>query len=117
MNPFVLNELIYLGVWSLIGSTLGYFAFVDRTNLSRTQRWARLFLSIGIGMFIAYPIFIYCLEHPDISPKMSVMLAGLGAFGLPDFILSYHTRIQHTLADKFLCNHKHDHDEDKKKQD
>ena len=115
MNPFVFEEAIYLGIWSLIGSILGFFAFIDRTNLTCTQQVWRLCLSVGLGMFIAYPIFIYCLEHPDISPKMSVMLGGLGAFGLPDFILSNYKRIQHTVADKFLCNHTHDNHKDDSK--
>ena len=84
-----LTDIIFLGVWSLIGSILGFFAFINDHDKPPKERFKRCLLSIGIGLFLALPIASYLEETKSFSHHLNIMFGGLGAFGLPDFILKY----------------------------
>lgn len=90
---FTLQEVLYLGIWSLIGSGIGYFAFGDMPKLAPKERIKRCLLSIAVGMFISFPIFTYFIETEMFSPKLSLMISGICAFGLPDIILRHSNKI------------------------
>lgn len=95
-------ELIYLGAWAFIGSVLGFFAFSYTPAKSPLRNLLRGILSIGIGLFIAFPLWAYLEETRGMSRTLSIMLSGLGAFGLPDFIVKWWPKFIRALAGKFL---------------
>lgn len=95
-------EMLYLGVWTFIGSTLGFFAFSFTAERSPLKNLLRGLLSIGVGMFIAFPIWAYLEETREMSRTLSMMLSGLGAFGLPDFIMKWWPKIVQALGEKFI---------------
>lgn len=93
-----LTEIIFLGLWSLLGSILGFFAFMNDPNKTPKERFKRCLLSIGIGLFIAFPLTSYLKETNTFSHSLNIMLGGLGAFGLPDFILKYWPILSNSLV-------------------
>ena len=95
-------EMIYLGVWAFIGSTLGFFAFSYTPERSPFINLMRGILSVAVGMFIAFPLWAYLEETHGMSRTLSMMLSGLGAFGLPDFIMKWWPRFVQALGDKFI---------------
>ena len=95
-------ELIYLGVWAFIGSVLGFFAFSYTPERTPFGNFMRGVLSVGIGMFIAFPLWAYLEETHGMSRTLSMMLSGLGAFGLPDFIVKWWPRFVQTIGEKLL---------------
>ena len=95
-------ELVYLGVWAFIGSVLGFFAFSYTPERTPFGNFMRGVLSVGIGMFIAFPLWAYLEETHGMSRTLSMMLSGLGAFGLPDFIVKWWPRFVQTIGEKFL---------------
>lgn len=97
-------DVLFLGAWAFIGSLLGFFAFTNSHEKTPMDRFKRCCLSIGIGMFLAFPITTYLLDTNEFSKTLSVMLGGLGAFGLPDFILKYWPKLTAGLADKVIDN-------------
>jgi hypothetical protein len=97
-------DVLFLGAWAFIGSLLGFFAFTNSHEKTPMERFKRCCLSIGIGMFLAFPITTYLLDTHEFSKTLSVMLGGLGAFGLPDFILKYWPKLTAGLADKVIDN-------------
>ena len=112
-------EYVYLGVWALIGSTLGFFAFVYTPSKSPQENLSRGVLSISIGLFLALAILIYIDEMHNFSKLFNIMVSGLGAFGLPDFILKWWPKLVQGIAnyivEKILWNHNkpydfHNHD-------
>ena len=95
-------ELVYLGVWAFIGSVLGFFAFSYTPERTPFGNFMRGVLSVGIGMFIAFPLWAYLEETHGMSRTLSMMLSGLGAFGLPDFIVKWWPRFVQTIGEKLL---------------
>ena len=95
-------EVLYLGVWALIGSILGFFAFSYTPERTPLANFMRGILSVGVGMFIAFPLWAYLEETRGMSRTLSMMLSGLGAFGLPDFIMKWWPRFVQTIGDKFI---------------
>ena len=93
-----LAEIIFLGLWSLLGSILGFFAFINDPTKTPKERFKRCLLSIGIGLFIAFPLTSYLKETNTFSHSLDIMLGGLGAFGLPDFILKYWPKLSNSLV-------------------
>ena len=93
-----LAEIIFLGLWSLLGSILGFFAFINDPSKTPKERFKRCLLSIGIGLFIAFPLTSYLKETNTFSHSLDIMLGGLGAFGLPDFILKYWPKLSNSLV-------------------
>ena len=110
-----LYDLFYIGVWSFIGSTIGFFALRDVPSplIFKLKKWLLL---ISIGMFLAFPIATYLEESGLFSKKLSIMLAGASAMVIPDFALRYWYIITKKLAGiflngdtgKFLSNKKYD---------
>lgn len=96
------QEILFLGVWALIGSILGFFAFTNTPELRPLLRLYKCCLSVGIGLFISFPICIYLQEIQMFSKSTNIMFSGLGAFGLPDFLLKYWPRLMHNVVDKVL---------------
>lgn len=97
-------ELIYLGVWAFIGSVLGFFAFSYTPERTPLSNFFRGLLSVGVGMFIAFPLWAYLEETRGMSRTLSMMLSGLGAFGLPDFIMKWWPRFVQALGSKVIEN-------------
>lgn len=100
--PLDTLEIVFLGVWALIGSILGFFAFTNTPELTPMLRLYRCCLSIGIGLFISFPICIYLQELQTFSKSTNIMFSGLGAFGLPDFLLKYWPKLTRSLADTVI---------------
>lgn len=95
-------EDAYLGAWSIVGSILGFLSFANKPGMTWKQRLYRCFLSVGIGLLIAFPVFTYLLEYHNMSTRLSMMIAGLCAFGLPDFILRHWPSFLNALSKRFL---------------
>ena len=95
-------DILFLGAWSFIGSVLGFFAFTNTHEKSPIERFERCCLSIGIGMFLAFPITTYLLDTHEFSKTLSIMIGGLGAFGLPDFVTKYWSRLIESIAEKVV---------------
>ena len=93
-----LTEILFIGIWSLIGSILGFFAFTNDPDKTPKERFKRCLLSIGIGLFLAFPITSYLEETKSFSHNLNIMFGGLGAFGLPDFILKYWPKLSNSLV-------------------
>ena len=99
---FHLNDTVFLGAWAIVGSTLGYLAFRSSPGNSPSERLKQCLLSIGLGLFLAFPLYEY-LNYSDVFPfskNLNMMLSGIGAFGLPDIILRYWPKIVSKLIDK-----------------
>ena len=47
-------------------------------------------------------MWAYLEETRGLSRTLSMMLSGLGAFGLPDFIMKWWPKAVQTIGDKFL---------------
>ena len=118
-----LADVIFIGVWAFVGSVLGFFAFSNTPNRSPSYRFGRCLLSIGIGLFIAFPLCGYLQELGKFSKDLNIMLGGLGAFGLPDFILKYWPKIINATVTKvvdravdngtsYCSKHQHSDDEE-----
>ena len=99
LNP---TDILFIGVWALIGSILGFFAFNNTPFKTPFERFKRCCLSIGIGLFIAFPLCEYLQELGKFSKHLNIMLGGLGAFGLPDFIIKHWPRLTGTVVDKVI---------------
>ena len=95
-------DILFLGAWAFVGSILGFFAFTNTHEKTPIDRFKRCCLSIGIGMFLAFPITTYLLDIHQFSKTLSIMIGGLGALGLPDFILKYWPKLIAGLADKIV---------------
>ena len=107
-------EFVYLGVWALVGSTLGFFAFVYTPSKQPQENICRGVLSIGIGLFVALAILVYMDEMHNFSKLFNIMVSGLGAFGLPDFLLKWWPKVVQGIAnyivEKILWNHRKPYD-------
>ena len=95
-------DALFIGIWALIGSILGFFAFSNSPHKTPLERFKRCCLSIGIGLFIAFPLCTYLEELDKFSKHLNIMLGGLGAFGLPDFILKYWPKITNAAVTKVV---------------
>ena len=100
-------EFIYLGIWSIIGSILGFFAFTYNPHRAVLFNILRCCLSIGIGIFIAFPIYTYLDNNHMFSKPMCIMLGGLSSFGLPDFVVKWWPKIiravTSNMVDRLTC--------------
>lgn len=99
-----INDFLFLGVWAFAGSILGFCAFALPKCKTAISRIKRCCLSIGIGIFIAFPISIYLIETEHFSKQLSIMLGGLGSFGLPDFIIKHWSNDLQKLIDVFTLS-------------
>ena len=119
---FYINDVVYTGFWAIVGSVLGFFAFRRNPDMDTNAVVRNCFLSVGIGLLVAYPITEYLFEIKHLSKKLSIMLGTVGAFGLPDIILKYYpiltraiaTKVIDKIADKAVnvVNDKHHRDEE-----
>ena len=117
---FLLNETIFLGIWAIVGSTLGFLSFRNSYEKSRSERLKQCALSVSLGLFLAFPLYEY-LNFSGTFPfskKLNMMLSGVGAFGLPDIILRHWPKMVNKLMDKFFGSnpyeqHNSNHNNDK----
>ena len=93
-----IEDILFIGGWAFIGSILGFLAFAHDTSKSILDKIKRCCLSIGVGIFIAFPISIYLIDTETYSKSLSIMIGGLGAFGLPDFLLKYWPKLSNSLV-------------------
>lgn len=99
-----IEDILFIGGWAFIGSILGFLTFAHDTSKSILDKIKRCCLSIGVGIFIAFPISIYLIDTETCSKSLSIMIGGLGAFGLPDFIMKYWPCIIQQAIDKLINN-------------
>lgn len=97
-----LNDVLFIGIWAFTGSILGFFAFSNDPDKTPQQRFKRCCLSVCVGLFIAFPLCEYLQELGKFSKNLNIMLGGLGAFGLPDFILKYWPKITNAAVTKVV---------------
>ena len=107
-------DILFIGIWALIGSILGFFAFNNSPEDTPLHRLYKCLLSIGIGLFIAFPLCEYLQELNKFPRHLNIMLGGLGAFGLPDFILKYWPKLLRMLVDKLTSKYLHMNDKNKR---
>lgn len=96
------TDILFIGVWALTGSVLGFCSFNNTPDASPMKRFGRCCLSIGIGLFVAFPLYEYLQGLNKFSKSLNIMLSGLGAFGLPDIILKYWPRIADNIIVKIF---------------
>ena len=101
---FHLNDTVFLGAWAIVGSTLGYLAFRSSPKNSPSERLKQCLLSVGLGLFLAFPLYEYLNDSDVFSfPKnLNMMLSGVGAFGLPDIILRHWPKIVNKIMDRLF---------------
>ena len=87
MFQIELNVVIWLVVWSWIGSTLGYFTIRHKPIWNRRRKIIEYGKSVGVGLFFALPIFVSLQEHGDLSQDLSLTLAGSSSFAITDVII------------------------------
>lgn len=109
MDLLTYEDLIFLGIWVLLGSVLGFFSFSVPIHKSFSAKLKRCLLSIGVGLIISFPLCYYLMEFGIVSKQLSILISGLSAFGLPDFIIKYWPKILKEGIDKVI----NEHDEDK----
>lgn len=103
-DTLIIAEYTYLIIWSLIGSVLGYFAFSDISNTPPRERIKTFIIGITLGIFLSCSIFTFCIEHLQLSSKLSIVAGGIGALGLPDFLMSNYSRLIKSFAFRFVRN-------------
>ena len=99
---FCISDAVYTGFWAVAGSVLGFFAFRRTPDMDTCAITRNCFLSIGIGLLVAYPITEYLFEIEHLSKRLSIMLGTIGAFGLPDMILKYYPVLTQAVAAKVV---------------
>ena len=97
-----ISDVVYTGFWAIAGSVLGFFSFRRTPDMGTGAIIRNCFLSIGIGLLVAYPITEYLFEVRHLSKRLSIMLGTVGAFGLPDIILKYYPILIQTVAAKVI---------------
>ena len=97
-----LSELIYLGVWALIGSILGFLSFAYDPHKPFRDNFCRGILSVGVGLFLAFPLFTYLDETKHFSKHLNILIGGLGAFGLPDFVMKWWPKLIQAVATRVV---------------
>ena len=96
--PFSPLEFIYLTAWAAIGSILGFLSFGYTPDRTFQQNWCKGILPLFVGVFIAIPLCVYLEEKQCFSKALNILLSGLGAFGLPDFLLGWWPKLLRAIA-------------------
>ena len=102
MNHVMFEEYLYLGIWSFVGSIIGFFAFVFTPQRNPIENLYRGFVSIFTGVFLAPVIYTCLVEFYDFSKHTNIILSGFGSFGLPDFIIKWWPKFMNVLAGVIL---------------
>lgn len=87
------NIISWLVVWSIIGSTLGFFTIRFKPVWTKSQKILEYLLSVGVGLFFALPLFVVLQETCKFSPDMCIMLAGSSSFAITDLIIKVWPKI------------------------
>lgn len=108
VNP---NVIIWLIVWSIIGSTLGFFTIRFKPIWTTKKKVLEYLLSVNVGIFFALPIYIILLERYKFSEDLCIMLAGSSSFAITDVIIKIWPKLINGLGyainkyiDKILGN-------------
>lgn len=96
------TKVLYIGVWAVVGSILGFLSFTYNPNKNLIDNSLRCFLSVGLGLFIAFPVYTFLSEKEYASENLSIMISGLSALGLPDFLLKYYPVLARALTRKAI---------------
>lgn len=95
-----LLDYIYIGCWATIGSVLGFFAFRRDETMNTKAVIKNCCLSVGIGLLIAYALTAYLREIESFSNTLSMRIAAIGAFGIPDLVLKNWSKVTGKLMDR-----------------
>ena len=98
MFQIELNVVIWLIVWSLIGSTLGFFTIRYKPIWENKRKTLEYLKSVCVGLFFALPIFVALQEHGKLSRDLSLMLAGSSSFAITDLIIKIWPKITDGLG-------------------
>lgn len=101
-SVFCIEEVIYIVIWSFLGSVLGFFSFSYIPRKAPIDNFKRCIKSICVGIFIAFPLCLYLEESNTFSKTLNITIGGLGAFGLPDMLLNWWPRMAEALASRFV---------------
>jgi hypothetical protein len=85
--------LLWLLVWSFIGSSLGFFTVRNSPLWSYKQKILEYFKSVFVGIFFAFPLFGILEEKNVFNTDLNIMLSGCFAFGITDLIIKSWSRI------------------------
>jgi len=97
------TEVTYwLLTWAFFGSSLGYFTIRDSPGWTPKRRVREYLLSVGIGMFFAFPVYIGLKDFTEIPKDFKVMAAGMVAFGITDVIINFWTPMWINIGS--ICN-------------
>lgn len=102
MFQIELNVVIWLIVWSLIGSTLGFFTIRYKPIWKNKRKILEYLKSICVGLFFALPIFVAIQEHGKLSRDLSLMLAGSSSFAITDLIIKIWPKITDGLGNSII---------------
>ena len=80
--------VVWLVSWSFVGSTLGFFTLRNKPQWTILQKLSEYLKSIGVGMFFAFPTFMFLYEEKIFSPPLNMMIAGSLAFAITDVIIN-----------------------------
>lgn len=101
-SVFCLEEVIYISIWAFLGAILGFFSFSYVPKKKPIDNFKRCLKSIGVGLFIAFPLCLYLEESNTFSKTLNITIGGLGAFGLPDILLNWWPRLSEALASRVV---------------
>jgi hypothetical protein len=93
MTQIPFNDIAYICSWAFLGSILCFFSFMYVAKSSLISKIKRCLLSIYIGLFLSLPLYEYLQWLNKFPKSLNIMLCGIGAFGLPDFILSHWSKL------------------------
>lgn len=99
------DTLVWLIVWSFIGSTLGFFSIRNNTTWTRVQRLMEYIKSVSIGIFFALPTFSILREYQIFSVEnvagLNIMAAGSTSFMVTDLIIKLWPKLIYGVSKSF----------------
>lgn len=99
---FISIDIAYICVWAFIGSVLGFLSFRYNFRTAIVSKIKQCLLSISIGLFISLPLYEYLQWLNEFPKNLNIMLCGIGAFGLPDFILTHWSKLIQAIVYKIV---------------
>ena len=94
--------LHWLLIWSSLGASLGYFTIRDNPGWSIQRRVKEYLLSVGVGVFFAFPVYIGLKDFTAIPKDFKIMAAGMVAFGITDVLINFWPSIWTNIG--AICN-------------
>ena len=97
------KELLFVTIWAALGGILGFFSFRFKSSNSLAENVRSCIVSVGTGILFGLPLCVYLIESKHFSQPFSVLLCGLGSFGIPDLVVKAYPMLE-ALAMKFVKN-------------